>query len=82
MNHVVHAHPLESLRPGLDPQGGGPTLSFEALLPEAGTYRIWTQIKRRGQVSTAVFTVSVLAGEAQGRSRAIDDPRPHRHGGE
>ena len=60
LEHYVHAHPLES---GTDQPGaqGGPSLTFKATLPQAGRYRIWTQIKRGGEVSTAVFTVSAAA---------------------
>nr|MBA2303730.1 hypothetical protein [Acidobacteriota bacterium] len=49
------AHPVESLSAGR----GGPALTFKAALPTSGTYRIWTQLKRPGEVSTAVFTVHV-----------------------
>ncbi len=62
--HYVHAHPVELLPdavPGGPVQGGGPTLTFKALLPKPGLYRIWTQIKRHGQVSTVQFTVNVSA---------------------
>jgi hypothetical protein len=58
-NHAVHAHPSEHVREGRGAKGGGPELTFKATLPESGNYRIWTQIKRRGEVSTAVFTVAV-----------------------
>ena len=58
-SHVVHAHPSEHVREGPDSKGGGPELTFKATLPKPGNYRIWTQIKRRGEVSTAVFTVAV-----------------------
>lgn len=58
-SHVVHAHPAEHVHEGPEAKGGGPTLTFKAVLPQPGTYRIWTQIKRRGDVSTAVFTVAV-----------------------
>ena len=61
-NHVVHAHPLESLPHGIHGKRGGPELTFKALLPVAGHYRIWTQIKRAGEISTAVFTVVVAQG--------------------
>jgi hypothetical protein len=47
------------VREGRGAKGGGPELTFKATLPESGNYRIWTQIKRRGEVSTAVFTVAV-----------------------
>ena len=81
MNHVIHAHPIESLHHGTGANGGGPTLTFQALLPEAGSYRIWTQIKRRGQVSTAIFTVAVSAANPKGRSESSADAHRHRHGG-
>lgn len=57
--HVVHAHPSEHVREGPGAKGGGPELTFKATLPEPGNYRIWTQIKRGVEVSTAVFTVAV-----------------------
>ncbi len=57
----VHAHPVELLpHSGADQvPPGGPALTFKALLPKPGSYRVWTQIKRRGQVSTVPFTISV-----------------------
>jgi hypothetical protein len=59
--HYVHAHPTELLpHVGADEVApGGPSLTFKALLPKPGPYRVWTQIKRRGEVSTVPFTVSV-----------------------
>jgi hypothetical protein len=59
--NYVHAHPVELLpHTGADEvPPGGPSLTFKALLPKAGNYRVWTQIKRRGQVSTVPFTISV-----------------------
>jgi hypothetical protein len=59
LEHDVHAHPLEA---GTDQPGaqGGPILTFKAILPRPGRYRIWTQIKRGGVVSTAIFTVSAV----------------------
>ena len=60
LEHYVHAHPLEG---GTDQPGarGGPLLTFKATLPQPGRYRIWTQIRRGGEVSTAVFTVSAVS---------------------
>lgn len=40
---------------------GGPDLTFKALLPKPGNYRLWTQLKRRGVVSTVSFTVAVAS---------------------
>ena len=67
MSRVVHAHPVELVPAGRPTARGGPTLTFKAALPEAGTYRIWTQIKRHGEVATAVFTVRAEAPSARGR---------------
>jgi hypothetical protein len=79
-NHVVHAHPIESLHGGNHDARGGPTLTFKALLPNAGNYRIWTQIRRRGQVSTAVFTVAVAPGGSHAGQKSLVSPAPdHGH---
>jgi hypothetical protein len=59
MSRVVHAHPVELVPEEQPAARGGPTLTFKATLPEAGNYRIWTQIKRHGEIATAVFTVRV-----------------------
>ena len=59
----VHAHPSEHLSADAAAARGGPELTFKAQLPKPGHYRVWTQIKRQGDVSTAVFTVTV-AGSA------------------
>jgi hypothetical protein len=57
--HYVHAHPIELLPEGAGPVHGGPDLTFQALLPRPGRYRLWTQLKRGGVVSTVAFTVDV-----------------------
>jgi len=59
--NYVHAHPVELLpHTGADDvPPGGPSLTFKALLPKPGHYRVWTQFKRHGQVSTVPFTISV-----------------------
>lgn len=63
--HYVHAHPLELLPEAGQPAHGGPDLTFKALLPRAGRYRVWTQLKRRGVVSTVAFTVDVQSPVAR-----------------
>lgn len=63
--HYVHAHPLELLPDGGGSARGGPDLTFKALLPKAGRYRLWTQLKRRGVVSTVAFTVDVASPAGQ-----------------
>lgn len=60
----VHAHPIELLPDNLAAAAGGPDLTFKALLPKPGRYRLWTQLKRGGVVSTARFTVSVASPAA------------------
>lgn len=56
---VVHAHPVEFV-PENDPSArGGPVLTFRALFPKAGHYRLWTQIQRNGEIVTAMYTVAV-----------------------
>jgi hypothetical protein len=62
--NFVHAHPMEML-PENVVGGGGPNLTFKALLPKPGNYRVWTQIKRRGQVSTVMFTVNAASPTQQ-----------------
>lgn len=64
-SHFVHAHPIELLPEEGMPAQGGPTLTFKALLPAPGRYRIWTQIQRGGEVETAVFTVAAASPTAQ-----------------
>ena len=58
---VVHAHPVELVPEGDASARGGPTITFKALFPKAGRYRLWTQIKRHDDIVTAVFTVDVAS---------------------
>ena len=55
----IHAHPVEQLPEAASNAAGGPDLTFKALMPKAGRYRLWTQLKRRGVVTTVPFTVTV-----------------------
>lgn len=61
---VVHAHPVELVPEGDAQARGGPIVTFKALFPKAGPYRLWLQTQRRGQVSTAMFTVDVASPAA------------------
>jgi hypothetical protein len=54
-SEFVHAHPHGE--PGQT--HGGPDVTFEAKMPKPGAYRIWTQFKRRGEVTLTEFTVAV-----------------------
>ena len=66
MEHV-HAHPAEMLEGTSVTEGGGPDLTFHALFPKPGHYRIWLQFLRNNRLSTVPFTVRVLrAGETAG----------------
>jgi hypothetical protein len=51
---AVHSHPITPLT---DP--GGPRIVFRQRFPRAGTYRVWVQFQRGGQVATLPFTVAV-----------------------
>ncbi len=55
----VHAHPVEYLPEDRTGVRGGPDLTFNALLPRPGRYRLWMQFNRRGTVSTVPFTIEV-----------------------
>jgi hypothetical protein len=55
----VHSHPVEVVpeaREG-EVRRGGPDVTFEALLPRPGMYRIWSQFLRAGRDESAVSTV-------------------------
>jgi hypothetical protein len=57
----VHAHPVEQLPENSATAAGGPDLTFKALLPKPGRYRLWTQLKRDDVVTTARFTVTAAS---------------------
>ena len=61
----VHAHPVELLPEKIETAAGGPDLTFKALLPKPGRYRLWTQLKRGGVVSTVRFTVTAASPAAR-----------------
>ena len=57
----VHAHPIEYLAvDAIDPRGG-PDLTFDAMFPRPGRYRVWTQFQRGDEVATVSFTVEAQA---------------------
>jgi hypothetical protein len=57
----VHAHPVELPPDRIEDAAGGPDLTFKALLPKPGRYRLWTQLKRGGVVTTTRFTVTAAS---------------------
>jgi hypothetical protein len=51
LTHSIHAHP--------DAPGAGPELSFDVEFPEAGIYKLWVQVQRRGKVIAVPFVVRI-----------------------
>lgn len=49
---ALHGHPIET-------GTGGPTVTFEPLIPVAGSYKVWVQVQRGGRVVTAPFVLDV-----------------------
>jgi hypothetical protein len=51
---ATHSHPVAGIS-----AAHGPTVVFQVLFPTAGTYRLWAQFQRGGEVLTSSFTVLV-----------------------
>ena len=76
MSEYVHSHPLDILAqpnddggppqflipPGADLEAlrGGPTVTFEGLMPKPGRYRAWTQFRRHDKIHTFAFTFEAV----------------------
>lgn len=60
MAGYIHTHPQQQVYPGVR-HAPNPTLgwevAFHALLPHAGSYRIWSQFQRGEKLTTVSFTV-------------------------
>jgi Heavy metal binding domain len=56
----VHSHTTDPIPENVDRSKvtGGPDLSFTALLPRPGCYRVWAQFQRREKVITVEFTIA------------------------
>jgi hypothetical protein len=55
----VHSHPSGTIpEDQLETIKGGPDVTFEALLPRPGSYRIWTQFRRGDKLTTVTFTLA------------------------
>ena len=56
----IHSHPTELIPAGVDRATlwGGPDVSFDAFIPRAGNYRIWSQFQRQGRLITVVYTIA------------------------
>ena len=77
MVDYVHSHPLDILAqpdddggppqflipPGADLEKlrGGPSVTFEGLMPKPGRYRAWSQFRRNDKVHTFAFTFEAVA---------------------
>ena len=77
MVEYVHSHPLDILAqpdddggppqflipPGADLEKirGGPSVTFEGLMPKPGRYRAWTQFRRNDKIHTFAYTFNVVA---------------------
>jgi hypothetical protein len=55
----LHSHPTETVPDTADRESlrGGPDVTFEALFPRPGIYRIWSQFLRGDRLTTVSFTV-------------------------
>lgn len=53
-DEAMHAHPDSA---GTTP--GGPIVAFDVLFPRPGTYHLWMQVQRRGDIITLPFVVRV-----------------------
>jgi Cu+-exporting ATPase len=51
LTEAIHGHPED--------QGSQPMVTFEPLIPTAGTYKLWVQFQRKGTVITAPFVIQV-----------------------
>jgi hypothetical protein len=77
----VHSHPINIVVEQEDAAGlpeyiiapdadlttirGGPRVTFDALLPKSGMFRVWAQFQRHDQVRTFPFTFAVAEGAAE-----------------
>ena len=61
MREYVHSHPIDLLPPNvnLETIRGGPTVTFEGMMPKPGRYRAWTQFRHNDIVHTIVSTFEV-----------------------
>jgi hypothetical protein len=78
----LHVHPGGV--PGDGATEPGPTVSFTATAPSAGSYRLFLDFKHDGEVRTAAFTVTA-GGPAEAGQREVgggtdhEESSPHGH---
>lgn len=76
----LHVHP--GGEPGDGTTKPGPTITFAAEVPSAGTYRLFLDFQHQGEVHTAEFTVTTPATPTAQRSPAATaEPGHGGHGG-
>ncbi|MFE3857714.1 hypothetical protein ACFXPN_42085 [Streptomyces griseorubiginosus] len=73
----LHVHP--NGEPGDGTTRPGPTVTFTATAPSAGTYRLFLDFKHEGKVHTAAFTVRA-GGEAGGTAEETPHDSSGAHG--
>jgi hypothetical protein len=59
LSDYVHSHP-EDAQTEADRKKTGPEVSFEALLPRPGNYRVWTQFLRGETLTTVSFNIKAV----------------------
>jgi hypothetical protein len=61
LSDYIHSHPSEPVKStNGNLHKGGPYITFDALLPRPGNYRIWTQFQRGNLLTTVHFTVKAV----------------------
>lgn len=77
----LHVHPAGE--PGDGTTAPGPEITFLAVAPSAGTYRLYLDFQHDGVVRTAEFTVPTTVGAPRpdAASRAASEHGGHHHGG-
>jgi len=68
--HVLHIHPL-GREPERDRERGGPTLEFNASVPESGFWKLYIQVQVGGKIVFAAFGLKVLLGVPKDESKAV-----------
>lgn len=68
----LHVHPDQPADGHGSTSGSspGPSISFQAEVPSAGTYRLFLDFRRGGRVHTAAFTLRTVPGPAHPPSRS------------
>lgn len=68
----IHGHPVEDA-------GAGPVIPFDVTFPSGGRYRLFVEFEHDGAVHTAVFTVTVQAGDGHDHDHGDETGADHEH---